>query len=271
MFEFGKNWNNYSKKIRSKNIHISIDDLKYYLGIKLKNKKFLDIGCGSGLSSLAACKLGARVTSFDVDNLSTATTIALKKKYLSSSKKWKILNHGNVLDKKFCKNLGKFDIIYAWGVLHHTGNLWLSLRNIFLNSKKNTIFFIALYNDEGFYSRVWWIIKKIYDILYFDIFKKIYFIFVLIFCTLKNYVFTIANITQSFKDLKILFKTIKNYEKSRGMSYWNDQLDWIGGYPFEVSKPEKIIKFFRNRKCKLLKIFVNHGYGNNIYVFKKEK
>ena len=83
MFEFGKNWNNYSKKIRSKNIHISIDDLKYYLGIKLKNKKFLDIGCGSGLSSLAACKLGARVTSFDVDNLSTATTIALKKQGLS--------------------------------------------------------------------------------------------------------------------------------------------------------------------------------------------
>ena len=89
MFEFGKNWNNYSKKIRSKNIHISIDDLKYYLGIKLKNKKFLDIGCGSGLSSLAACKLGARVTSFDVDNLSTATTIALKKNREISS------NYGN--------------------------------------------------------------------------------------------------------------------------------------------------------------------------------
>ena len=173
-FQFGDNWLNFSKKLNNQKIKIAENDLKNFIKINLKNKKFLDIGCGSGLSSLAAVNLGAKVVSFDIDKNSIKASKYLKKVYNINSKDWKILS-GNVLNKNFLKILGKFDIIYCWGVLHHTGNMYLGLNNLILNSKKNTLLYLTLYNDEGLNSKVWLIIKKFYNILPTIFFKKIFF------------------------------------------------------------------------------------------------
>ena len=35
--------------------------------------------------------------------------------------------------------------------------------------------------------------------------------------------------------------------RRRGMSYWHDLVDWVGGYPFEVASPGVVFDFYRLR------------------------
>ena len=91
----------------------------------LAGRTFLDIGCGSGLFSLAALQLGAKVHSFDYDPDAVATTRQLRDRYAPDSD-WRV-EQGSVLDSSLISRLGQFDIVYSWGVLHHTGALWEAL------------------------------------------------------------------------------------------------------------------------------------------------
>ena len=142
MFKFGKNWENYSDKINRKNIMDSLNDLKFLLR-KIPFKKgfsFIDIGCGSGVHSIAASKLGFKVTSTDRDKICVKTT---KRNYL---KFHNFANNrvfqDNILNSKITK---KFDIVYSWGVLHHTGNLTKALNQIKKLVKKDGYLIISLY------------------------------------------------------------------------------------------------------------------------------
>jgi 2-polyprenyl-6-hydroxyphenyl methylase/3-demethylubiquinone-9 3-methyltransferase len=54
----------------------------------------------------------------------------------------------------------------------------------------------------------------------------------------------------------------------RGMSKWHDLIDWVGGYPFEVAKPEQIFEYFRNRGFQMDKLVTCAGaLGCNEYIF----
>ena len=53
------------------------------------------------------------------------------------------------------------------------------------------------------------------------------------------------------------------------MSVYYDWIDWLGGYPFEVAKPEEIIDYFRKNGYILEKLRTNQGLGCNEFVFKK--
>ena len=120
-FNFGKNWKNFSKSIDSEKINSSQEALTNFLELEtLSEKLFLDVGSGSGLSSLAARKLGAEVISFDYDRDSVECTRKLKEKYFRDDSKWNVLQ-GSVLDNTFLKKIGKFDIVYSWGVLAFVG------------------------------------------------------------------------------------------------------------------------------------------------------
>jgi 2-polyprenyl-6-hydroxyphenyl methylase/3-demethylubiquinone-9 3-methyltransferase len=56
----------------------------------------------------------------------------------------------------------------------------------------------------------------------------------------------------------------------RGMSYWHDLVDWVGGYPFEVAKPEEVFRFCRDRGLELVELeTVNGGHGCNQFVFRR--
>ena len=122
-FGFGENWRDFLRTVDETRINVAIDSLKFMLGVEtLEGKRFVDIGSGSGLFSLAAHRLGAEVTSFDYDPASVACTSELRKCYGDSSESWRIL-HGSALDKVFLEKLGVFDVVYSWGVLHHTGNI----------------------------------------------------------------------------------------------------------------------------------------------------
>ena len=162
-FQFGQNWSQFLPAIDEERILEAEKSLREMLEVdSLSGKTFLDIGSGSGLFSLAARRLGARVHSFDFDPKSVFCTTELKKSYFRDDESWKV-QEGSVLDGEFMKSLGEYDIVYSWGVLHHTGNLWTAMENAQQRVAPEGKLFIALYNDTGSQSTRWNWIKKTYN------------------------------------------------------------------------------------------------------------
>ena len=162
-FEFGKNWANFLKLLDDRRIRRAEESLLAMLELpNLQGKTFLDIGSGSGLFSLAARRLGAKVHSLDYDPQSVACTRQLRETYFASDPDWKV-EEGSVLDEAYIRSLGQFDIVYSWGVLHHTGNMWRAIENAAIPVKDRGLLYIAIYNDQGRWSRRWLVIKRVYN------------------------------------------------------------------------------------------------------------
>jgi 2-polyprenyl-3-methyl-5-hydroxy-6-metoxy-1,4-benzoquinol methylase len=260
-FAFGKNWQRFLGYLDDERIAEAEKSLCTMLELEdLRGKSFLDVGCGSGLFSLAAMRLGAsRVHSFDYDPRSVACALELKRRYFHHAENWSI-EQGSVLDPVYLPPLGQFDVVYSWGVLHHTGNMWQALKNVVPRVAENGKLFIALYNDQDVFSRFWRAVKKLYNRGYtwrmpiITIFGA--------FFTVRGFLF----------DALILRKNplnrYKQYKSLRGMSFFTDLVDWLGGYPFEVAKPEAVLDFFRRAGFELLRLVTVGGRnGNNEFVF----
>ncbi len=162
-FEFGKNWTRFLAALDDGRIARAEDSLRGMLETTdLKGKSFLDIGSGSGLFSLAARRLGARVHSFDYDPDSVACARELRREYFPGDQEWTI-EEGSALDQNYIKSLGHFDVVYSWGVLHHTGEMWRALENAALPVAPCGRLFLAIYNDMGSQSARWRWVKKTYN------------------------------------------------------------------------------------------------------------
>ncbi len=65
---------------------------------------------------------------------------------------------------------------------------------------------------------------------------------------------------------------IRDYQKNRGMSWFRDVSDWLGGYPYEAAAPGEVLEFVRG-SCgfELIKQNINHGLGISEFLFKDNK
>lgn len=266
-FEFGKNWRNYLLTLNDEKIIIAQKSLTDFLGRKsLVGKKFLDAGSGSGLFSLTARKLGAEVVSFDIDKESVQCAKIVKNRYYPDDENW-LIKKGSLLDANFIKNLGRYDIVYCWGVAHHTGNLKKALANLVPTVNKNGLLYLGIYNDQGAASLRWKKIKRRYNQLPAWA-KPIYLIrqvVMLEIITVIKYIFRLK-----VKEYINVWKSCYR-NPGRGMNRWHDYVDWVGGYPFEVAKPEYIFNIFQSAGFELIKIkTVGGGLANNEYLFRKK-
>lgn len=263
-FEFGQNWSQFLPDINEERIQQAEKSLREMLEVdSLSGKTFLDIGSGSGLFSLAARRLGARVHSFDFDPKSVYCTTELRKNHFRDDESWKI-QEASVLDGEFMKSLGQYDIVYSWGVLHHTGDLWTAMENAQARVAPGGKLFIALYNDTGSQSTRWYWIKKTYNGLP-GILRSPFAALVWLPSELK----LLASSVLLLKPKRYL-DSWTQYRRNRGMTKWRDIVDWVGGYPYEVSTPDEVFDFCRERGFLLTKLNCGRvGLGCNQFVFVK--
>lgn len=260
-FEFGENWLLFLRSVNEERINQAIHSLCDMLSVTtLEGKNFLDIGCGSGLFSLAARRLGAEVYSLDYDPQSVACADELKKRYFPNDAQWTI-QKGSVLDLDYLKSLGKFDVVYSWGVLHHTGAMWQALDNARIPVRDRGSLFIAIYNDQGRGSTYWTLVKRIYNAL------PVRFRFLILWPSFVR-LWGPSMLRDVFKGQPM--RSWRGYFENRGMTPWRDVVDWVGGYPFEVAKPDRIFDFYMERSFALEKLKTcGGGLGCNEYVFRK--
>lgn len=260
-FAFGENWRRFLDTVDAERIAVAKASLAETMQVSsLEGKSFLDIGCGSGLFSLSARQLGATVRSFDYDPQAAACAEHLKAAHFPQDGRWTI-GRGDVLDSAFMAGLGQHDVVYSWGVLHHTGAMWRAFDNAANAVKPGGLLFISIYNDQGWASRVWWGVKWLYNKLP----PALRFLAVIPSAVRLWGPSTVRDFLQGRP-----FATWRKYKSQRGMSPWVDLIDWVGGFPFEVASREQITGFFKERRFSLQNLVsVGSKSGCNQFVFRK--
>jgi 2-polyprenyl-3-methyl-5-hydroxy-6-metoxy-1,4-benzoquinol methylase len=264
-FAFGSNWRAFVELVDEGRIATAVDSLTGPLGsADLSGRTFLDVGCGSGLFSLAAQRLGASVRSFDFDAESVAAAYELRDRFAPGSD-WTI-TQGSILDERFAGGLGRFDVVYSWGVLHHTGAMWRAMEAVAGLVRPGGLLYISIYNDQGVESRLWRRVKRRYNksgpltrrvllagsVLYLGRFRPL------------------RGLVRLGRRLRDGGGAPAPVVRARGMSRAHDLVDWVGGYPFEVAKPEEVLDFLRGRGYELRHLKTcRGGLGCNEYVFER--
>jgi SAM-dependent methyltransferase len=257
VFAFGENWDRFLNSLSDEQIEQSTRAVRTLVARDLQGKTFVDIGSGSGLSSLAARRLGARVHSFDYDPRSVACTQELRQRYFPRDETWSV-DKGSVLDKGYLATLGQFDVIYSWGVLHHTGEMWVAIENAAGLVRAGGLFIIGIYNYRGGRrgTATWARLKRWY-------------------CSAPRWQqlawesvylgWALASMAAVGRNP---IRMIREYHVRRGMSWRRDATDWLGGYPYEAATPGEILEFVRRKfNFVLIKQNIDLKLGVSEFVF----
>lgn len=225
-FAFGKNWASYAALIGDPQIEAAKAALMKLIPVEAFNgKSFLDIGCGSGLHALAAEKLGvSRIVGVDIDPDSVATSRAVLSRH-NVAVPWQIeLRSVFELDSEW---EGAFDIVYSWGVLHHTGSMWEAVTRAARMVAPQGLLAIALYRRTRM-DPLWTLEKRLYAHAPKFLQGLVAFAY--------THAFRLALFAKGV-DYRIY---LAQYKSRRGMDYRHDVHDWLGGYPYESALAHEV-------------------------------
>jgi 2-polyprenyl-6-hydroxyphenyl methylase/3-demethylubiquinone-9 3-methyltransferase len=139
--------------------------------------------------------------------------------------------------------------------------MWKAFENVDALVRPGGTLFIAIYNDQGLVSRNWRRLKHMYNWLPAWLrWLVLYPAFLRLWGPT-----TLRDLLRGKPGL-----TWRMYAHDRGMSPWDDVVDWVGGYPFEVAKPGDIFTFFHQRGYTLNTLVTTHNKGCNEYIFLKD-
>lgn len=223
MFKFGENWASFSRQLDEARIEDAMHSLNSLFGEgTLQGKSFVDIGCGSGLFSIAAARLGCNsVVGIDVDPVSVQVSRENAVRWLDCADNVSFL-YASILDGEQVESLGQFDLVYSWGVLHHTGDMRTAIRNAAALVKPGGRFMIAIYNRH-WSSGGWWMVKRAYN-----------------HSGKLGQTFLIWIFTPIIYVAKWLVSLENPFRMRRGMDFMHNVVDWVGGYPYEYASVDEM-------------------------------
>ena len=262
-FDFGKNWKEFSEKALTpeKIQQARCDFQSLTTGINIKDATFLDIGFGQGLTLLIAREMGAKTVGCEINPLSSEVLEYNKKKFLQL-KDWSIsVVIGSILDSKIIDALKKidflkgnlYDIVHSWGVLHHTGSMWEAIKITCGLVRPGGYLIISIYNRH-WTSKIWLLIKWLYNKSP-EMIKKlfVYSFFPIIYLA------------------KFLVTGKKPTKSKRGMDFYFDIIDWLGGYPYEYATKDEVITYVESLGFRCLHCIPSHvPTGCNEFIFQSE-
>jgi SAM-dependent methyltransferase len=261
-FRFGRNWQRYvAWHLDPQRERSAAESLKRLVG-DVNGKSFLDIGSGSGLFSLCAYRQGAReIVSLDVDGEAVAATATLRER-VGAPPSWRVL-HRSILDSSLLHELEPADVVYAWGVLHHTGEMYRAIAKAAALVKPGGKLAIAIYNrveNRLLNSRRWWYIKRAYNRAPAPLKKASEWAY--------RAVWPLAQLSKGRNPLR----AAREYRRTRGMALSIDLIDWLGGFPCEFASADEVIKFCEDAcglRLSLLLPAAPRELANNQFVFER--
>jgi 2-polyprenyl-3-methyl-5-hydroxy-6-metoxy-1,4-benzoquinol methylase len=228
-FDFGQNWIEFAKQaLTPEKVEQARQDFSHlFSGINLNGATFLDIGFGQGLGLISAQKAGAYVFGSDI-NPKCRQALALSASVLNLSLDIPVVI-GSILDADVVSRISGlvaprtgFSIVHSWGVLHHTGNMKKAIENASSLVDDNGYLVLAIYNKH-WTSPAWRFIKWVYC------FSPAW-----LQAALNRLFFPVIAFA------KFCVTGRNPFVKNRGMDFYYDVIDWIGGYPYEYASGKEL-------------------------------
>ena len=248
-FAFGENWASYAESITGAEIAEAVAGLRRLLGgAGLNGLRILDIGCGSGIHSLAALRLGAaEVVAVDIDPATVGATRQVLQRHADG--RWQV-RELSVFDLDPSR-LGRFDAVYSWGVLHHTGDMQRAIACAAAMVAPQGQFVFALYR-RTWLCPLWALEKKWYSKAPQS--KQVR--------ARKTYAsilrLGLSASGRSFDDY------VRGYVGKRGMDFDHDVHDWLGGFPYESISAQDVDAAMRAHGFAMRRRFVQTALKHRI-------
>ena len=231
-------------------------------GIPLTGRTFLDIGFGQGLSLLIAQEHGAAVVGCDLNEKCAEVLTVTRRRFCTSGTELPEppVVTGSILDAATVDTLkgygspeGTFDIVHSWGVLHHTGAMQQAIANAASLVNDGGYLITALYNRH-WSSPVWKLIKRWYCLL--PVFARTALVWLL---------YPVILIAKAIV-------TRKNpFVMDRGMDFFHNVVDWVGGYPYEYISVDEFRAIMESYRFDCIRVVTARvPTGCNEFVFRRK-